>query len=259
MPPVRSNRPYTLIASHYDALFTFHRRWFDRARRRLLGKSLRRARLVCDLGCGTGEAALAVARHGKQVFAVDLSPTMCRLAREKARSARLPVRVLRADMRDFRLPEPVDLVLCEFDALNHVPRKSDLARVAQAVARALKPGGYFYFDVNNRAAFQKLWPGCAWLDRPDLALVLHGGYDARRDNGWTIAEWFVRKGRYWKRSRERIDQVCWSPAEIRRALRRAGFEKIRSADGAQILRGYPWVRPGSRTFYVARRKNPSRD
>jgi hypothetical protein len=38
-------------------------------------------------------------------------------------------------MRSFRLPEPVDLVLCEFDALNHVPRKADLARVARAIVR----------------------------------------------------------------------------------------------------------------------------
>jgi hypothetical protein len=48
----------------------------------------------------------------------------------------MPLRVLRGDMREFRLPEPVDLVLCEFDALNHVPRKGDLAPVAVTVREA---------------------------------------------------------------------------------------------------------------------------
>jgi SAM-dependent methyltransferase len=66
---------------------------------------------------------------------------------------------MRGDMRNFRLPERGDLVLCEFDALNHVPRKEDLARVANSVSRALRPGGHFFFDVNNRLAFEKFWPG----------------------------------------------------------------------------------------------------
>ena len=33
------------------------------------------------------------------------------------------------DMRAFRLPEPVDLILCEFDALNHMEGKADLAPI----------------------------------------------------------------------------------------------------------------------------------
>jgi cyclopropane fatty-acyl-phospholipid synthase-like methyltransferase len=47
------------------------------------------------------------------MFGVDLSPVMCRRAREKAREAGLPLRVIHADMREFRLPELVDLVTCE--------------------------------------------------------------------------------------------------------------------------------------------------
>jgi SAM-dependent methyltransferase len=149
-----ANRPYRWLAEYYDKLFTFHLPWFEAARQRVLGKILPRLESACDLACGTGTTALALAAKGIKMFAVDLSPAMCRIARRKARRARLPLGVLRADMRSFRLPEPVDLVLCEFDALNHVPRKADLARVARAVARALRPGGYFYFDVNNHLAFE---------------------------------------------------------------------------------------------------------
>jgi SAM-dependent methyltransferase len=87
---------------------------------------------------------------------VDLSPAMCKLARRKARRAGVPLRVMQADMRNFRLPAPVDLFLCEYDALNHIPRAADLGRVLSCVARALNPGGHFYFDVNNRLAFEGL-------------------------------------------------------------------------------------------------------
>jgi hypothetical protein len=75
-------------------------------------------------------------------------------------------------MREFRLPEPVDPILCEFDALNHVTRKAGLGRVA---------------------------------------LVMHGRYDRKRERGVSDVEWFVREGK------------IWTAAEIRQALRAAGF------------------------------------
>jgi len=199
MPGATASRPYRWLAQYYDRLFTFHLSWAEAARRRVLGPILPRLESACDLACGTGTTALALAGKGIKMYAVDLSPVMCRLARAKARRARVPLRVLRADMREFRLPEPVDLVSCEFDALNHVPRKSDLALVAKAVARALRPGGYFYFDVNNRLAFERIWPRTWWIEKPGVAIVMRGGYDRRRDRAWSDVEWFIREGSCWRR------------------------------------------------------------
>jgi SAM-dependent methyltransferase len=187
------------------------------------------------------------------MFAVDLSPHMCRLARQKAHRAGVPLVVLRADMRDFRLPEPVDLVTCEFDALNHVPREADLARVAHSVARALRPGGYFYFDVNNRRAFEKIWPGTGFIEQPGVALVMRGGYDRARDRGWTTIDWFCREGRSWRRHRERVEQVAWTRAEMYGTLRAAGFDRIGAWDATPFFKGDPKIEPGCRTFYLARR------
>lgn len=150
--------PYRLLALYYDRLLEPHRRWMADARQKILGRILLRTSAACDLACGTGTTAVELARRGIRMYAVDVSPDMCRLARQKARKEDIPVEVLHADMRSFRLPGSVDLVTCEFDSLNHVPRKSDLARVARAVARALRPGGYFFFDLNNRLAFEKMWP-----------------------------------------------------------------------------------------------------
>jgi SAM-dependent methyltransferase len=246
-------RPYQWLAEYYDRLFAGTRGPMDAARERLLGKILPRVSSACDLACGTGNAAISLARRGIRTFAVDLSPVMCRLAREKARREGLPLRVIRADMRDFRLPEPVDLVLCEFDALNHVPHKEDLARVAQSVAKALKPGGHFYFDVNNRAGFAGYWTGSVWIEEPGVVLVMRNGNDARHDRAWSDVEWFIREGNLWRRRRERVDEVCWSAAEMRKALRDAGFDRIRAWDSAPFWPGNPMIRPGCRTNYLARK------
>jgi methylase of polypeptide subunit release factors len=103
------------MPSHDAGLFSSFRSPVDAARKHALGRILRRVASACDLACGTGTTALALASEGIRTFAVDISPIMCRLAREKARRARLPLRVLCADMRTSRLPEPVDLITCEYD------------------------------------------------------------------------------------------------------------------------------------------------
>lgn len=136
--------PYRDLAAVYDQLFGGPRaRVWQRIRWRLLRRILPQVRTACDLGCGTGSPALEFARRGLKVFAVDRSPAMCRIARQKARDAGLPLRVIRADLRRFRLPEPVDLVTSEFTVLNHLPRKADLAPALAAVRHVLRPGGFF--------------------------------------------------------------------------------------------------------------------
>jgi len=258
MTETSTPQTYRLLARYYDEFFTFHLEWFRHARRKLLGKILPQVRVACDLACGTGTTALELARRGIKVYGVDLSPTMCRLARAKVCRAGAQVNIIPGDMRTFRLPEPVDLVTCEYDALNHVPRKSDLARVAKAVARALRPGGYFYFDVNNRLAFQKVWGGNTWLEKPGVVMLMRGGYDRSRDKGATDLEWFIRGKGGWRRFHEHVEQVAWTRKEVVQTLGAAGFHRIRSMDAVAFFRGDPRIRPGCRTFYVAQKRAAGR-
>jgi SAM-dependent methyltransferase len=254
-----SNRPYTLLARYYDQLFA--PAWSRRARRRLLSDLLPGVRSACDICCGTGTTALEFARRGIKVYAVDLSPTMCRLARAKARRAHAPVTVIRSDMRTFKLPQQVDLITCEFDALNHVPRKADLAKVTKAAACALRLGGYFYFDVNNRIHLEKNWPSTWWLEKPGVVMVMRGSYDRRRAKGCENVEWFIREAGSWRRFRERVEEVWWTPAEIRHTLRAAGFGRVRTWDASLFAPGDPHLLPGCRTFYRAqllKARNPRR-
>ncbi len=253
MPKGPAVLPYRWAAEFYDDLFAAGRAPAVAARERLLKRVIPQVATACDLACGTGTTAIELARAVIKVYAVDLSPTMCRIARQKAARERVPVKVIQGDMRDFRLPEPVDLVTCEFDAVNHVQRKTDLRRVARAVARALRPGGYFYFDVNNALGFERYWTGLVWVEHPKVVVVFRNGHSARLDRAWADLEWFIKDGNCWRRQRERVEEVCWSGEEIRRYLSEAGFGEIREWDAAPFFKGEPLITRGCRSFYLARK------
>jgi SAM-dependent methyltransferase len=248
-----ATRPYRWLAEHYDQMFGSLRAPIDDARQHVLGRILPHVKTACDLACGTGTTALSFALRGIKTFAVDVSPGMCRAARDKARIAGARMKVIRADMRDFRLPEPVDLVTCECDAVNHIACKTDLAAVASSVARCLRPGGYFYFDVNHRRGFQRYWNATSYFEQDGVVLVMRNGNDAGHDRAWSDVEWFVREGSLWRRHSERVEEVCWSPDEIRQTLTHSGFSSLRSWDALRFFRGNLLMGRGCRAVCLARK------
>jgi len=83
----------------------------DRMRATLLSwlpENLEGARLL-DAGCGTGALAVEAARRGATVVAIDLSPSLIALARERAPTD------LGAGSLDFRVGDMLDPDLGDFD------------------------------------------------------------------------------------------------------------------------------------------------
>ncbi|MFM7344267.1 MAG: magnesium protoporphyrin IX methyltransferase [Tagaea sp.] len=110
----------------------------DRMRATLLGwlpNDLRGARLL-DAGCGTGALAVEAARRGAHVIAVDLSPTLVRLARERTPgdigAGHVEFRV--GDMAAAAAMGPFDHVVA-MDSLIHY-RLADAVRVLGALGAA---------------------------------------------------------------------------------------------------------------------------
>ena len=228
------NRPYANLARFYELLVPGVPEMNRIARETILGQRLRRIGSACDLACGNGATAIELARRGLAVHAVDNSPVFLRAARANAQRAGVRVRVQRADMRAFRLPEAVDLLLCEFAALNNLDRRADLPRVLRCAARAVRPGGILLFDVNTPHSFATQVPRGEWVERPEFKLVMRGTPHERHLGADLHLEWFLPRNGGYRHVRESIRHVAWTEAEIRRALRTAGFGRIRTFDGADV-------------------------
>jgi SAM-dependent methyltransferase len=101
---------------------------------------------IVELAVGTGRVAVPIAREtGKRVIGIDRSPEMLAVARERA--AGLPVDLREGDMRDLQLDERVDLVICPFRSLLHLPTWAERRRVFDRVAASLRPGGRFAWNA----------------------------------------------------------------------------------------------------------------
>ncbi len=222
--PVAGYGPYAEV---YDAVVES---WFRDRILRLVLRLIRReglaVRRVLDLACGTGVAVVRLARLGYEVTGVDLSEPMLRRARARALEAGVLARFLRQDMRTFRAPRPVDLVVCLYDSLNHLPGEGDLVAAFRAVRRALRPGGCFVFDANTVYGLAHRWGTATTIehDGPDLFVVHDTVYDAAREANTLTVHGFIRRGERFERFTDVTRERGYRPARLRTLLRQAGFE-----------------------------------
>ncbi len=103
-----------------------------------------------DLGCGSGQNAIWLARRGWVVTAVDISPTAIAEARAAAAQAGVVIALENADATTWRPASRFDLVLCTFA----VPaRGMGRSRLLEHAAEAVAPGGAILIsDLDERLA-----------------------------------------------------------------------------------------------------------
>jgi len=148
-------------ASPFDELATDYDRSFTRSACGAMLRSMVWERLpavfgarqrILELGCGTGEDAVHLARCGHHVVATDASEEMIRVARLKALAAGcaeriefhvMPVEALHTLPRAQRF----DGVFSNFGAMNCV---ADLPRLAHTLALRMSPGAPLMFIVMGR-------------------------------------------------------------------------------------------------------------
>jgi SAM-dependent methyltransferase len=111
---------------------------------------------VLEYGAGAGRVTLGLARAGVSVVAVDSSPAMLTLLRERLgacpKEEQARVKIVRADMRKKGGLGKFPLVLATFNVVGHLPKFEDMALWLARVKEHLSPGGEVVFDVPLPAA-----------------------------------------------------------------------------------------------------------
>jgi ubiquinone/menaquinone biosynthesis C-methylase UbiE len=132
------------LASQYDRLWT--RTTIGQLQREAVWRGIaplfKPGQTVLDLGCGTGEDAVRLLDGGLRVHAIDASPEMVRIARDRGVDAVvLPIE------NCGQLEGRFDAVLSNFGALNCV---ADLESLREPLGRLVRPGGYLAICLIGR-------------------------------------------------------------------------------------------------------------
>lgn len=211
--------PFDSLARSYDESFTYRLlgRWLREGVWQRLEAAFTPGDTLLELGCGTGEDAIWLARRGVGVLATDASQAMLDVARRKAQAVGIEsgiafVRLDLADIRDdFRFPVPdfqwlkdagpageqeretssraflLSGAFSNFGALNCLPDRRPLA---QALAQIIRPGG--------RVVLVLMGPICAWEifwhllhgEARTALRRLRSGAEAHIGTGATVPVWY---------------------------------------------------------------------
>lgn len=140
-------RPYEILALLYDQLLGD--RFFRELRHRFEKVALRfrvPIRSAADVACGTGIfVRYLCARGAHSVYGVDSSAAMLRAAMAKV--APDCARFFHQDFLSVQLPQPVNLITCNFDSLNYLLDPQELTTAIRRFHSNLRPGGHVIFDM----------------------------------------------------------------------------------------------------------------
>ena len=115
-----------------------------------------RCEQALEIGCGTGGFARLLAARAEKVIAIDLSPQMIRLARERSAS-HTNIDFIEGDVMARQFSDEQFDCVATLTTLHHLPIEALLAKVK----KALKPGGVFVcLDLYRRSGLTDLLSDC---------------------------------------------------------------------------------------------------
>ncbi|MFU8887141.1 MAG: class I SAM-dependent methyltransferase [Trueperaceae bacterium] len=196
---------------------------------------------VLELGAGSGRVTVALAQAGHAVVAVEPSPAMRARGAARLAAAGCGERVtwVDADMRALDLAVSVPLVIAPFHALMHLPTLDDQDAALRAARRHLGAGGAFATDVYvprfacagaagaaggpSAVRAERLGDGDLFVwqihDAAHQVVVTEHRWDRVADDGTLLRRRATLRQRYFHRF------------ELERALRAAGFTRVRTFGG----------------------------
>ncbi len=161
---LETSRAFDRVAGDYDVTYgaggNAAMQWMRAENLAFLARTFPPGSRLVEIGCGTGEEAVALAGGGRTVVATDISPRMAAATRRKAVAAGVSDRVRAVALPaggvgTLCLPHELDGAYASFGALNC---EYDLSAVGRGLAALVGPGGRFVTSVMGRTClFEMLW------------------------------------------------------------------------------------------------------
>jgi SAM-dependent methyltransferase len=204
---------------------------------------------VLDIACGYGRHAIELVQRGLKVTGLDLSlPLLIRAADEAQRRA-LSVNFVHADMREMAFDRQFDGAYCMLTSFGYFDEETNL-RVAEGIARALKPGAHFLLDVVNRDYVVADLPSRVWWEGSGCVVLEEVDFNFHTSRIVTHRSIVFDDGRQLE---QEISIRAYSLHELGRLLRQAGF-RVLDVSGSLGTRGHYFGSTSRNLLVVAERR-----
>lgn len=177
---------------------------------------------LLDVGCGYGRHAIELVQRGFNVTGLDLSlPLLIRAADEAQRRA-LSVNFVHADMREMAFENQFEGAYSMLTSFGYFDEESNL-RVAERIARALKPGGRFLLDIVNRDYVVGDLPVRVWWEGTGCVVLEEVDFNFHTSRINTHRSIVFEDGRQLE---QELSIRAYGLHEIGRLLKQAGFRVV---------------------------------
>ena len=183
-----------------------------------------------DVACGTGNVTVRLAKHFKDIYAVDLSEDMLREAFNKLKENRIKGKIICQDMTEMQLNRKFDLITSVLDSTNYITDEDDLEKYFNSVKEHLKDNGIFIFDVNSYYKLSEILGNNIYTYSEDD--VFYTWENVFEDNMVSMfLTFFVKKGELYERFEEEHFERAYKEEELENALSNCGLKVINKFDG----------------------------
>lgn len=117
---------------------------------------------ILDLGCGQGRISIPLAKKGYDVIGYDASSELLKEANKRAEEEGVEIQFLEGDMRDLDIDSEFDAVINLGTAFGYVTNEDEDLDILRRVRSALKNGGQFLQDTENRELKLRNQMGNVW-------------------------------------------------------------------------------------------------
>jgi len=101
---------------------------------------------ILDIGCGTGNHTIELAKRNISVSALDIDENMLKIARQKFSSVNYKNIKFSSGFDDSIETDHFDLAIALFNVVTYIENYSLLKGLLSNIKNILRPGGLFIFD-----------------------------------------------------------------------------------------------------------------
>jgi ubiquinone/menaquinone biosynthesis C-methylase UbiE len=184
--------------------------------------NLKRGSRFLDCPCGIGRISLPLAKRGVRVTGVDLTETYLEEAAHKILQAKLPVKLVRSDMRRINFRNEFDAAGNLWTSFGYFEKESDNILVLKKLYQALKPGGRFVMQVINRDWVMVHYTTRGWEEADGLISIENRSFDFATSINHGEQR-FLRDG---KLSNHKVDLRMYSCHELIAMFKKVGFVDV---------------------------------